>query len=302
MVAQWERICLQCRRCGFYPWIRKIPWRRKWQPIPLFLPGKFYGQRSLVGYSLWRYTESNYNWDACTYFTSKLDQKCGEAWVSGLTVLHLAQWHAPPVAVQSLRCVQFFETPWTAAHQASLYFTISWSLPKLRCIESAMPSNHLILCCSLLLLPSIFPSIRVFSKESALCINGQSIGVLASKAVLLMSIQGWFPLGLTGLISMQSKGLSRVFSSTIQKHHPRRPINICWIINRWRNEWMDSSRDTLAYPQNNRTPHAEKILDWVERNNGAQFQWLMVTVYRLGNWSSNSWDLLGNSTGVSSHL
>ena len=167
MVAQWERICLQCRRCGFYPWIRKIPWRRKWQPIPLFLPGKFYGQRSLVGYSLWRYKESNYNWDARTHFTSKLDQKCGEAWVSGLTVLHLAQWHAPPVAVQSLRCVQFFETPWTAAHQASLYFTISWSLPKLRCIESAMPSNHLILCCSLLLLPSIFPSIRVFSNESA---------------------------------------------------------------------------------------------------------------------------------------
>ena len=62
-------------------------------------------------------------------------------------------------------------TPWTAAHQASLFFTISWSLLKLTSIESVMPSNHLILCRPLLLLPSIFPSIRVFSNESALCIR-----------------------------------------------------------------------------------------------------------------------------------
>ena len=62
-------------------------------------------------------------------------------------------------------------TPWTAAHQASLSFTISWSLLKLMSIESVMPSNHLILCCPLLLLPSIFPGIRVFSNESALPIR-----------------------------------------------------------------------------------------------------------------------------------
>ena len=64
-------------------------------------------------------------------------------------------------------------TPWTTAHQASLSITSSWSLPKLMPIESVMPSNHLILCCSLLLLPSIFPSIRVFSDESALHIRWQ---------------------------------------------------------------------------------------------------------------------------------
>ena len=82
-----------------------------------------------------------------------------------------------------------------------------------------MPSNHLILCCPLLLLPSIFPSIRVFSNESALLISGQSIGVSASASVLPMNIQGWFLSGLTGLISLQSKGLSRVFSSiTVEKH------------------------------------------------------------------------------------
>ena len=72
---------------------------------------------------------------------------------------------------QSLSHVQLFVTPWTSAHQASLSFTISQSLPKLMSIESVMPSNHLILCRPLLLLPSIFPSIRVFSSESVLCIG-----------------------------------------------------------------------------------------------------------------------------------
>ena len=73
--------------------------------------------------------------------------------------------------VQSLRRVRIFETPWTTARQASLSFTISWSLLKLMSIESVIPSNHLILCCPLLLLPSIYPSIKVFSNESALCIR-----------------------------------------------------------------------------------------------------------------------------------
>ena len=69
------------------------------------------------------------------------------------------------VVVQLLSCVQFFVTPWTAAHQASLSFTISQSLLNFMFIESVMPSNHFILCCPLLLLPSIFPSNRVFSNE-----------------------------------------------------------------------------------------------------------------------------------------
>ena len=74
-------------------------------------------------------------------------------------------------SVQSLSCVRLFAIPWTAACQASLSITNSWSSPKLMSIESVMPSNHLILCHPLLLLPSIFPSIRVFSNESALCIR-----------------------------------------------------------------------------------------------------------------------------------
>ena len=74
-------------------------------------------------------------------------------------------------SVQSLSHVQLFVTPWTAALQASLSITNSWSLLKFMSIELVMPSNHLILCCPLLLLPSIFPSIRVFSNESVLCIR-----------------------------------------------------------------------------------------------------------------------------------
>ena len=74
-------------------------------------------------------------------------------------------------SVQLLSRVQLFVTPWTAAHQAFLSITNSWSLLKLTSIESVMPSNRLILCCPLLLLPSIFPSIRVFSNESVLCIR-----------------------------------------------------------------------------------------------------------------------------------
>ena len=74
-------------------------------------------------------------------------------------------------SVQLLSCVQLFARPWTSAHQASLRITNSWSPPKPMSIELVMPSNHLILCRPLLLLPSIFPSIRVFSNESALCIR-----------------------------------------------------------------------------------------------------------------------------------
>ena len=80
-------------------------------------------------------------------------------------------WEKQEVVVQSPSRVQLFTTPWTAARQASLALTISWSLPKFMYIESVMPSNHLILCHPLLLLPSIFASISVFSNESAVCIR-----------------------------------------------------------------------------------------------------------------------------------
>ena len=107
------------------------------------------------------------------------------------------------LVVQTLSRVQLFATPWTAAHQASLSFTISQSLLKLASIELMMPSNHLILCCPLLLLSSVFPSIRVFSNELTLPIRWPyywsfSISPSNEYSVLIS-------LGLTGLISLLSR-------------------------------------------------------------------------------------------------
>ena len=118
----------QCRSREFDSWTGKIPWRRKWQSSTVFLSGKSYGQRSLADY-------------------------CPSVQFS---------------SVQLLSPVRLFSTPWTAACQASLSITNSQSSPKLTFIESVMPSNHLILCRPLLLLPSIFLSLRVFSNESVL--------------------------------------------------------------------------------------------------------------------------------------
>ena len=106
-------------------------------------------------------------------------------------------------------------TPWTAAHQASL--STSWSLLKLMSIESVMPSNHLILVVPFRSCLQSFPASGSFPMSQFFASGGQSTG--ASVSVLPKNIQDWFPLGLTGLISLQSKGLSRVFSNTtVQKH------------------------------------------------------------------------------------
>ena len=121
-------------------------------------------------------------------------------------------------SVQLFSHVRLFVTVWTAAGQASLSITTSWRFLKLISIKSMMPSNLLILYCPLLLLPSIFPSIKVFSNESVHLIRWPKYCSLNSASVLPMNIQDWFPLGWTGLILL-SKGLSRVFSNTtVQKH------------------------------------------------------------------------------------
>ena len=148
-------------------------------------------------------------------------------------------------SVQLLSRVQFFVTPWTAADQASLSITNSRSLPKLMPIESVMPSSHVILCHPLLLLPPIPPSIRVFSNESTLCMRWPKYWSFRSASVLSMNTQEWSPLGWTGWISLQSQGLSRVFSNTTVQninfsalsflHH----TTLTSIHDHWRNHSID---------------------------------------------------------------
>ena len=130
-----------------------------------------------------------------------------EMWLTLLFPLHTVR------SVQSLSCVRLFVTPWTTACQTSLSFTISRSLLKFTSIELVMLSNHLILCYppspfafSLSQHQGLFPMSHLFSS------GDQSIETSASASVLPMNIQGWFPLGLTGLTTLLSKGISRVFS------------------------------------------------------------------------------------------
>ena len=114
-------------------------------------------------------------------------------------------------SVQSLSRVQLFSTPWTAAHQASLSIVNSWSLLKFMSIESVMPSNHLILCHPLLLLPSIFPSIRVFSNESILRISF-SISLSNEHSGLISFRIDWLD-----LLAVQGT-LKSLPNTTVQKH------------------------------------------------------------------------------------
>ena len=173
------------------PWVGKILWRRESLPTPVFWPGEFYGL-----YSPWDHKELD--------TTERL-------------LLHLKPFSKRACSVQSLSRVRLFATPWTTAHQASLPITNSWRLLKLMSNEPMMPSNHPILCHPALLPPSIFPRIRVFSNESVLRIRWPkywSFSISPSN-----EYSGLISLVWTGWISLQSKGLSRVFSNTtVQKH------------------------------------------------------------------------------------
>ena len=146
------------------------------------------------------------------------------------------------VVVWSLGCLWLFATPWTAAHQASLSCTISQSLLKLMSIESMMPSNHLILYCPFSSCPQSFSAARPFPVSQFFASGGQSFRASTSASVLPMNIQGWFPLGLTGLLFLQSKGLSRVSSSTtVGKHQFFRALPslwsnshiLTWVLEKW---------------------------------------------------------------------
>ena len=152
------------------PGLGRFPWRRKHQ-LTKVLPGKSHGQRGLACYSLWGHKRVGHD-----LATKQQQQQCPpKAWFHSPPPLpRLASpqelavqenIHLHSVVVQSLSRVQCFATPWTAALQASLSFTNSRSLLKLMSIESVMSSNHLILCCPPVLLPSVFSrELAVFIK------------------------------------------------------------------------------------------------------------------------------------------
>ena len=147
------------------------------------------------------------SWERGSWWNRTQDEKLHwECW--GLFLYRERRTHQYSVCIAELTWLNHVESsvvqlcltlcdPWTAARQASLSIINSRSLLKLMSIRLVMPSNHLVLCCPLLLLPSIFPSIRVFSNEFLIS-GGQSIAVSASASVLPMNIQDWFPLGWTG--------------------------------------------------------------------------------------------------------
>ena len=156
----------ECRRHGFNLWFGKIPWRRVWQPTSVFLPGESPwtekpGEPRYMGLPRVRHDWATKHSTAHMGYIEDCIKKriCGVLLTFGRVVVH------------SLSLVRLFVIPWTGAYQAFLSFTISQSLLKLLSVESVMLSNHLILCLPLLFLPSIFPSVRVFSNELALWIN-----------------------------------------------------------------------------------------------------------------------------------
>ena len=161
--------CRRRRRCRFNPWIRKIPWRRKWQLTPVFLSGESDGQRNLEGYS---------------------PQGCrvGYDWVTEhVAWTHWAEERVYVLDVQSLSHVWLPGTSWTAACQASLSFTIFLSLVRFMFIEQVMLSNHLILCHLFLLLPLYFLFIAA-SKDAFLYFREQCLNQIQFHLLLLQYI------------------------------------------------------------------------------------------------------------------
>ena len=213
-----KEFAYQCRRhqrCGFDPWVEKIPWRRKWLPTPVSLPGESHGQRSLAGYSQSIGSQRVRNdWSdlACTHknFSNtfcRYRQVYSKIYVEGYQFISVAQL-GPTLW-----------DPWTWALQTSLSITNSKSLLKFMSIESVMPSNHLILCRPLLLPPSTFPSIRIFSNESALHIRWPKYWHFSLSISPSNEYSGLISFMMDWLDSLLFKGLSKVFSNTtVQKH------------------------------------------------------------------------------------
>ena len=148
---------------------------------------------------------------SCPTLSNRMDYSLPGSSIHGIFQARVLEWVA--IAFSEVIADSLHATPWTAADQARLSYIISLSLFRFTSIWLMILSNHFILCHPFIILPSIFPRIRVFPMSCLFESGGQGTG--ASASVLPLNIQGWFPLGLTGLIFLQSKGLSRIFSSII---------------------------------------------------------------------------------------
>ena len=146
--------------------------------MSVFLPGKFHGQKNLAGYSLWGHKDSDTT--ECIYLSIYITE-----YILFPILFHYRLFSS----VHLLSRVRLFVTPCTAAHQASLFIINSWSLLKLKSIESVMPYNHLIPCHPLVLPLQPFPASGSFQMSQLFTSGGQSIGVSASTSVLPMNIQ-----------------------------------------------------------------------------------------------------------------
>ena len=173
-------------------------------------------------------------------------------------------------------------TPWIIVHHDLLSSTVSWSLLKFMSIESVMLSNHLILCHSLFFLLSIFPNISDFPMSQLFSSSGQSVGDSTLATVLPKNIQGWLPLGVTDLIFLQSKGFSRVLSSTIiGKHQFFSPQPSLWS-NYHISTWLLEKKKILLY----------QSLSCV---------WLFKTPLAVAHQLLCPWDSPGKNTGAGCH-
>ena len=167
----------------------------------------------------WEIAENKGIWHAAVHGMAKSRTWLCE-WTTEATILHLNSTLKPFSSVQSLNCAWLFATPWTAACQASLSIANSQSLLKLKSIELVMPSISSSVIPFFSCLQS-FPASGSFPMSQFFTSGGQSIEVSASAWVLPMNSQHWFPLGLTGWISLQSKGL---FKSLLQHHSSKASV------------------------------------------------------------------------------
>ena len=184
-----------------------FPRQEYWSGLPFFSPGDLADpgiklmSPALISSLPLSHQGSSTCWNV-SYQKAKQYQVLGKLWKKGHPWHKLVVFRCCSFVVQSLSCVQFFETPWTAAPQVHLSFIISWSLLKLMSTESVMLSNHLILCCPFSFCLQFLPASGSFPINQFFTLGGQSIGVSALASVLPINIQSWFPLRLTGLISL----------------------------------------------------------------------------------------------------